>query len=226
VPHTSNPNQKLIAELRDQLDKAQARIFQLEQLLHEQRGCLNEDIRLTPTQRKVVEILLRTNGICTKEDLYDTLYVSKQGRKPDPKILREFLRLIRRQLRPRGIEISFVFGKGYIISDEHKHKLNSMLKRLRETGGNHYKGIDLTPSQRKFVNLLLTSDGICTKEHLYSRLYVGGRNYKPDPRILREMLRVVRKRLRPQEIEIKTVFGTGYLMPRQSKDKLEKLTIK
>jgi DNA-binding response OmpR family regulator len=189
--------------------------------------------KLTPTQRKVVDILLQTSGICTKEHLYDTLYVSKQGRKPDPKILREFLRLIRRQLRPYGIEISLVFDKGYIISDEHKNRLNAIIKKSEKNSGNYKsvifnpsKGINLTRTQRKVVDILLRTSGICTKEHLYDMLYLGTQNYKPDPKILREMLRVIRKRLRSYEIEIKTVFGKGYLMPRQSKDKLNELIIK
>jgi len=184
-----------------------------------------EDIKLTPTQRKVIDILLRTNGICTKEDLYDMLYVSKHGRKPDPKILREFLRCIRKQLRPSGIEISSVFDKGYIIPDEHKVKLYSIIKRLGENSANRYKGIDLTLSQRKFVDVLLMANGVCTKELLYDMLY-DRRHNKPDPMILREMLCIIRKRLKPHEIEIKTVFGVGYLMPRQSKDKLNELIIK
>jgi len=189
--------------------------------------------KLTPTQRKVVDILLRTSGICTKEHLYDTLYVSKQGRKPDPKILRELIRLIRRQLRTYGIEISFLFGKGYIISDEHKVRLNTIIKRSEDNSSN-YKGIIFDPSrdisltltQRKVVDILLRTKGICTKGHLYDMLYLRTQNYKPDPKILREMLRVIRKRLRSYEIEIKTVFGKGYLMPRQSKDKLNELIIK
>jgi DNA-binding winged helix-turn-helix (wHTH) protein len=92
----------------------QETILQLQQILQAQSS--HEGIKLTPNQRTVVDMLLVTNGICSNENLYAALYVSKQGHKPDPKILREMLRLIRRQLKPHAIEIKTVFGKGYTSS--------------------------------------------------------------------------------------------------------------
>ena len=127
MPQSSSTNAKLIAELRDQLDKAQETILQLQQLLQAQSGNLHEGIRLTPNQRTVVDMLLVTNGICTNENLYAALYVSKQGHKPDPKILRETLRVIRRQLSPHGIEIQTVFGKGYTLPSKSKVKLKELI---------------------------------------------------------------------------------------------------
>ena len=127
MPQSSSTNAKLIAELRDQLDKAQETILQLQHLLQAQSGNLYEGIKLTRNQRTVVDMLLVTNGICTKENLYAALYVSKQGHKPDPKILRETLRVIRRQLRPHGIEIQTVFGKGYTMPSKSKVKLKELI---------------------------------------------------------------------------------------------------
>ncbi|HEX9587495.1 MAG TPA: hypothetical protein VGA15_07075, partial [Bradyrhizobium sp.] len=54
-------NKKLIAELRDQLNKAQETILQLQQLLQAQSENLHEGIKLTPNQRTVVDMLLVTN---------------------------------------------------------------------------------------------------------------------------------------------------------------------
>ncbi|HEX3341468.1 MAG TPA: helix-turn-helix domain-containing protein [Pseudolabrys sp.] len=216
----------LIAELRDQLDQAQATIFQLKQLLRTQGGYPHEEITLTPTQRKVVDVLLQTDGISTKEHLYHALYASKHGHAPDPKILREIIRLIRKQLKSRGIEISFVAGKGYTMSDANKVKLNALIFKSEVLDGNLYRGISLTRTQRKFLNLLLAGHGVCTKEHLYNVLYTKKQNYKPDPKILREMLCVIRKQLEPLDIEIKTVFGVGYIMPSESKAKLIELIIR
>ena len=68
------PNKKLIAELRDQLHKAQETILQLQQILQAQSS--HEGIKLTPNQRTVVDMLLVTNGICSNENLYAALYVS------------------------------------------------------------------------------------------------------------------------------------------------------
>ena len=222
IPET---NKKLIPELRDQLDQAQATILQLKQLLRAQGTYPHKEIKLSPTQRKVVDILLQTDGISTKEHLYDALYASKQGHAPDPKILREIIRLIRKQLKPHGIEISFV-GKGYTMSDASKAKLNTLIFKLEVENGNLYKGVSLTRTQRKFVNLLLAANGVCTKEHLYDVLYTARQKYKPHPKILREMLCVIRRQLEPLGIEIKTVFGIGYIMPPESKTKLIGLIIR
>jgi DNA-binding response OmpR family regulator len=218
-------NKKLTAELRNQLDQAQAKILSLKQLLRAQGRYLHEEIKLSPTQRKVVNILLQTDGISTKEHLYDALYASKQGHAPHPKILREIIRLIRKQLKPHGIEISFV-GKGYTMSDASKSKLNILIFKLEVDNGNLYKGVSLTRTQRKFVNLLLAANDVCTKEHLYDVLYTARQKYKPHPKILREMLCVIRKQLEPLGIEIETVFGIGYIMSPESKAKLSELIIR
>jgi DNA-binding response OmpR family regulator len=226
VPQSSGTNEKLIAELRDQLNKAQETILQLQQLLQAQSGNLHEGIKLTPNQRTLVDMLLVTNGICTNENLYAALYVSKQGHKPDPKILREMLRLIRRQLSPHGLEIKTVFGKGYTMTRESKAKLNELFINLQSQSGNLYEGIELTRNQRTVVDMLLVTNGICSNENLYAVLYVSKQGHKPDPKILREMLRVIRRKLSPHGIEIKTVFGKGYTMLPESKSKIKELIIK
>jgi DNA-binding response OmpR family regulator len=224
LPKSYNINKNLTAELRDQLDEAQATILRLKQLLRTQGRYPHEEVKLSPTQRKVVDILLQTDGISTKVHLYDALYASKQGHAPDPKILREIIRLIRKQLKPHGIEISFV-GKGYTMSNADKAKLNALVVKLEVENGNLYKGVNLTRTQRKFVNLLLAADGVCTKEHLYDVLYTK-QKYKPDPKILRELLCVIRRQLEPLGIEIDTVFGIGYIMSSKSKFILSELIIR
>jgi hypothetical protein len=115
-------NKKLIAELRNQLDQAQATILSLKQLLRAQGRYLHEEIKLSPTQRKVVDILLQTDGISTKEHLYDALYASKQGHAPHPKILREIIRLIRKKLKSHEIEIRFCRLPAICPLDEALHR--------------------------------------------------------------------------------------------------------
>jgi len=226
LPKSSSADKNLIAELRGQLDQAQATIFQLKQLLRTQGRYSHEEITITPTQRKVVDILLQTDGISTKEHLYETLYASsKQGHAPDPKILREIIRLVRKQLKPHGIEITLVVGKGYTMSSVNKDKLNTLIFKSEVLRGNLYKGVSLTRTQLKFVNLLLAEDGLCTKEHLYDVLYTN-QKYKPDADILRKMVVEIRKQLEPLGIEIKTVFGIGYIMPSESKAKISELIIR
>ena len=173
-----------------------------------------------------MDFLLQTDGISTKEHLYETLYASsKQGHAPDPKILREIIRLVRKQLKPHGIEITSVVGKGYTISDVNKDKLNTLIFKSEVLRGNLYKGVNLTRTQLKFVNLLMAEDGLCTKEHLYDVLYTN-RKYKPDHNILSKMVVEIRKQLEPLGIEIKTVFGIGYIMSPESKSKISELIIR
>jgi DNA-binding response OmpR family regulator len=127
VLQSSDGNKRLIAELQDQLDKARETILQLQQLLQAKRGNFYEGIKLTPNQRTVVDMLLAVNGICTKESLYAALYRSKQRYKPDPKIIRETLRVIRKQLRPHGIDIKNVRGRGYTMTSESKTRLMELI---------------------------------------------------------------------------------------------------
>jgi DNA-binding winged helix-turn-helix (wHTH) protein len=128
VLQSPNGDKKLIAELQDKLDKARETILQLQQLLQAKRGDSYEGIKLTPNQRTVVDMLLMVNGICTKENLYAALYGSKQY-KPDAAIIRETLRVIRKQLRPHGIDIKNVQGKGYTIPSKSKIKLRELIIR-------------------------------------------------------------------------------------------------
>jgi DNA-binding response OmpR family regulator len=128
VLQSPNGDKKLIAELQDKLDKARETILQLQQLLQAKRGNFYEGIKLTPNQRTVVDMLLMVNGICTKENLYAALYGSKQY-KPDAAIIRETLRVIRKQLRPHGIDIKNVRGKGYTIPSKSKIKLRKLIIR-------------------------------------------------------------------------------------------------
>ena len=76
-----------------------------------------------------------------------------------------------------------MFGKGYTISDTSKAKLNTLIFELEVENGNLYRGVSLTRTQGKFVDLLLAAKGVCTKEHLYDVLYTTRQNYKPDPKI-------------------------------------------
>jgi hypothetical protein len=92
------------------------------------RGNFYEGIKLTPNQRTIIDMLLMVNGICTKENLYAALYGSKQY-KPDAAIIRETLRVIRKQLRPHGIDIKNVRGKGYNIPSKSKIKLRELIIR-------------------------------------------------------------------------------------------------
>ena len=123
----SDRYERLLADLQDRVEKAEKKILYLQQLLKAQSRNAYTGIKLTPNQETVVNRLLATNGICSKEQLYAALYLSREGHKPNPNIVRETIRVIRKQLRSHGIEIKTVFGKGYTMPRESKAKLRKLI---------------------------------------------------------------------------------------------------
>jgi biotin operon repressor len=121
-----NRDESRLTDLQDRLEKVEKKILYLQQLLKGQSRNVYPGIKLTPNQETIVNRLLATNGICSKEQLYEALYLSREGLKPDPKILRETIRVVRKQLRPHGIEIKTEFGKGYTMPRESKAKLRKL----------------------------------------------------------------------------------------------------
>ena len=126
---SSSHYEKRIAELRNQLQQAQETILQLRQLLQAQGGDLYKGVKLTKNQLTIVDMLFATNGICTKESLYEKLYLSRQGYKPDPKIIHEMLHVIRKKLKPHGINIETVFDAGYTMTSESKARLSGLIQQ-------------------------------------------------------------------------------------------------
>ena len=122
----SDHYESLLADLFDRLEKVEKKILYLQQLLKAQSRNVYTGIKLTPNQETIVNRLLAANGICSKEQLYEALYLSREGHKPDPKILRETIRVVRKQLRSHGIEIKNEFGKGYTMPRESKAKLRKL----------------------------------------------------------------------------------------------------
>jgi biotin operon repressor len=118
--------ESLLTDLEGRLERVERQILYLQQLLKAQSRNVYPGIKLTPNQETIVNRLLATNGICSKEQLYEALYLSREGYKPDPKILREIIRVVRKQLRSHGIEIKTEFGKGYTMPRESKAKLRKL----------------------------------------------------------------------------------------------------
>ena len=78
--------------------------------------------------RAVVNRLLVTNGVCSEEELYAAFCLSREGHKPDLKIVRLIIISgICTQLRSQGIEIEAVTGKGYTMLRESKAKLRKLV---------------------------------------------------------------------------------------------------
>ena len=122
----SDRYENLLTDLQDRLGKVEKKIRYLQQLLKAQSRNVYTGIKLTPNQETIVNRLLATNGICSKEQLYEALYLSREGYKPNPKIIHETIRVVRKQLRSHGIEIKNEFGKGYTMPRGSKAKLRKL----------------------------------------------------------------------------------------------------
>ena len=129
IAELRNQHEKQIAELRNQLQQAQETILQLRQLLQVQGGNRYKGVKLTKNQGTIVDMLFTTNGICTKESLYEKLYLSRQGYKPDRKIIREMLCVIRKKLEPYGVNIETVYDVGYTMTSEGKARLSGLIQQ-------------------------------------------------------------------------------------------------
>ena len=121
----SDRYESLLTDLQDRLGKVEKKVLYLQQLLRAQSRNVYPGIKLTPNQETIVNRLLATNGICSQEQLYEALYLSREY-KPDPKILRETIRAVRKQLRPHEIKIETLFGKGYTMPRESKARLRKL----------------------------------------------------------------------------------------------------
>ena len=121
----SDRYESLLTDLQDRLGKVEKKVLYLQQLLRAQSRNVYPGIKLTPSQETIVNRLLATNGICSQEQLYEALYLSREY-KPDPKILRETIRAVRKQLRPHEIKIETLFGKGYTMPRESKARLRKL----------------------------------------------------------------------------------------------------
>jgi hypothetical protein len=67
----SDRYESVLEDLKDRLEKVEKKILWLQQLLKAQSRNAYTGIKLTPNQETIVNRLLATNGICSKEQLYE-----------------------------------------------------------------------------------------------------------------------------------------------------------
>jgi two-component system cell cycle response regulator CtrA len=107
-------------------EKLHARIAQLEEAL---RGT-NEfmppvEWRLTGSEVRVFGVLLK-RSLTTKDAVMAALYRDDGKDEPDIKIVDVFICKMRAKLKPFGIEIKTVWGRGYALTDESRAKLKGL----------------------------------------------------------------------------------------------------
>jgi DNA-binding response OmpR family regulator len=109
------------ARLREELDEAQERIRQLEQILND-RIEVGIKLGLTPQQAKLFSILLKCE-LATKHALYHGLYgMSQDYGDIQPKIIDVHISKIRKTLRSFDLQIETIYSRGWRLGARTKER--------------------------------------------------------------------------------------------------------
>ncbi|MBN9669930.1 helix-turn-helix domain-containing protein [Roseibium aggregatum] len=109
------------ARLRDLLDVKDARIAELEGLVSDRVVSFPQEWDLSQIQSEMLRFLLKRPG--KKESLHAALYWDRDDGGPDVRNVPVHVCLLRRKLKPHGIEISWLPDRGYFLSDDMKLKI-------------------------------------------------------------------------------------------------------
>lgn len=117
-----------MSDLRAQLDEALERIRQLEEELAGTSVAWPLDWGFTNSERAIMTSLMR-HDFADKGNLYFSLYGHKsEDEQAEPKTIDVFVCRIRKRLKPLGLNIQTVWGKGYFISTEDKEAIREMMR--------------------------------------------------------------------------------------------------
>jgi DNA-binding response OmpR family regulator len=102
-----------IAALEQELDQAQERIRQLEQMHFNADWSPPFEIGLTASEARVVSILTGCEGVASKDRIMQGLYSLSPNDPPLEKIVDVLICKARAKLKPFGVEIVTRWGRGY-----------------------------------------------------------------------------------------------------------------
>lgn len=84
---------------------------------------------LSPMEMEIFARLAEVRPrMLTKDALFDWLYQLDEDGGPDPTILRIYMSKIRRKIRPLGLEIETIWGRGWCFRCEHSVSIQRALK--------------------------------------------------------------------------------------------------
>lgn len=107
----------LIERQQDEIETLRERVRQLEERLAPQFA-VPVEWALTGKEALMFAALV-ARGEASKQALMDALYSDKpDGDEPEIKIVDVFICKLRKKLRPYGIEIQTIWGRGYALPDE------------------------------------------------------------------------------------------------------------
>jgi DNA-binding response OmpR family regulator len=104
---------------------------------------------------------------------------------------------------------------------EEVSKLEEALARAYTTFASpvpDYRGISLTGSEKRILDVLVQRRRV-SYEQIYVYLY-GLRDEGPDEAVVKVLISKLRKKLRPVNVNIATMWGQGYRIDNDSADRL------
>lgn len=108
----------LIARQQQEIDTLRARIRELEDAMMPPLA-LPIEWGLTGSEAQVFSFLT-TRELASKEQIMSALYGLRAGAEEvEPKIVDVFVCKIRKKLKPFGVNIETVWGRGYALADRH-----------------------------------------------------------------------------------------------------------
>ncbi|MEQ8784587.1 MAG: winged helix-turn-helix domain-containing protein [Roseibium album] len=108
--------------LRERLERKEARIAQLEQLVFEQQIIFPLEWKLTHAQTLILQFLLK-RGFASTEQIHTCLYADRIDGGPEIEIVRVYICQLRKKLKPHGLKIIRVVRLGYRLDEETKTKI-------------------------------------------------------------------------------------------------------
>lgn len=114
-----------IKVLEDENEELREKVRQLEE---QQRGTrpMPLEFGLTGSEERMLAILLSRDGAVTKETFLNLMYGGLPDDEPELKIIDVFICKLRKKLKPFDIEVTTIWGRGYILGPAEKKKIRAM----------------------------------------------------------------------------------------------------
>jgi DNA-binding response OmpR family regulator len=117
-----------IVHLREQLEQKEARIAELERLIADQQIAFPPEWDLTRIQTRILRFLLKRN-FANREQIHAFLYADRDDGGPELENVRVHICLLRKKLKPHGVNISWLVGMGYRLDDDTKELIRASSPR-------------------------------------------------------------------------------------------------
>lgn len=113
----------IIAELRERVEYLEEELRRKDEQLHPKDVPLYEGLRLTNKETLLLEALIASRNVCTREHAMNRLYRSPDEEPDAVKILDVFMHKLRAKLREIDVQVETIWGRGWRMPEENRAKL-------------------------------------------------------------------------------------------------------